>query len=98
MIKNIHILRFTGVQVGNIFANFLSGLIIHYMPGGWPNVFYFFGIISIIWFVLWCTFVYNDPKSHPFISDEEREYLQRSIGSLERKKVMCTFRFYNNIM
>ncbi|XP_001947560.2 putative inorganic phosphate cotransporter [Acyrthosiphon pisum] len=77
---------FAGTQIGNIFSNFLSGFIIQYTPGGWPNVFYFFGITSLIWFVLWCVLVYNDPKSHPFISDTEREYLKKSIGSLERKR------------
>ncbi|KAE9524993.1 hypothetical protein AGLY_015043 [Aphis glycines] len=77
---------FAGVQIGNIFSNFLSGFIIQYIPGGWPNVFYFFGVISLIWFVLWCLFVYNDPNSHPFISEMERDYLKQSIGSLERKK------------
>jgi len=80
----------TGVQIGNIFSNFLSGFTIQYIPGGWPNVFYFFGVISLIWFVLWCLFVYNDPNSHPFISDMERDYLKQSIGSLERKKVFDT--------
>lgn len=80
----------TGVQIGNIFSNFLSGFIIQYIPGGWPNVFYFFGVTSLIWFVLWCLFVYNDPNSHPFISDVERDYLKQSIGSLERKKVRET--------
>ncbi|XP_026823302.1 sialin-like isoform X1 [Rhopalosiphum maidis] len=79
-------LVFAGVQIGNIFSNFLSGFIIQYIPGGWPNVFYFFGVTSLIWFVLWCLFVYNDPNSHPFISDVERDYLKQSIGSLERKK------------
>ncbi|KAF0772211.1 sialin-like [Aphis craccivora] len=77
---------FAGVQIGNIFSNFLSGFTIQYIPGGWPNVFYFFGVISLIWFVLWCLFVYNDPNSHPFISDMERDYLKQSIGSLKRKK------------
>jgi len=62
-----------------------------YIPGGWPNVFYLFGVISIIWFILWCMFIYNDPNSHPFISDEERAYLKKSIGRLERKKVCAVF-------
>ncbi|XP_060861729.1 putative inorganic phosphate cotransporter isoform X1 [Metopolophium dirhodum] len=79
-------LVFAGVQIGNIFSNFLSGLIIQYIPGGWPNVFYIFGITSLIWFVLWCMFVYDDPSSHPFISKVERDYLKESIGSLERQK------------
>lgn len=79
-------LVFAGAQIGNILSNCLSGFIMRYIPGGWPNVFYFFGIVSIIWFLLWCMFVYNDPNSHPFISDEERAYLKRAIGRLERKK------------
>ncbi|XP_022170952.1 sialin-like [Myzus persicae] len=79
-------LIFAGVQIGNIFSNFLSGLIIQYIPGGWPNVFYIFGIVSLIWFVLWCILVYDDPNSHPFISKAERDYLKESIGSLERQK------------
>lgn len=79
-------LVFAGAQIGNILSNFLSGFIMRYIPGGWPNVFYFFGVVSIIWFVLWCMFVFNDPNSHPFISDEERAYLKKSIGRLERKK------------
>lgn len=82
---------YTGAQIGNILSNFLSGFIMRYIPGGWPNVFYFFGIVSIIWFILWCIFVYNDPNSHPFISDEERAYLKKSIGRLERKKVLTIF-------
>jgi len=83
-------LVFAGVQIGNIFSNLLSGFIIQYIPGGWPNVFYFFGVTSLIWFLLWCMFVYNDPNSHPFISDEERNYLKQTIGSLERKKDLPT--------
>lgn len=29
---------------------------------------------------------YSDPESHPFIKDSEREYLQNSLGRLERDK------------
>lgn len=89
---------YTGAQIGNILSNCLSGFIMRYIPGGWPNVFYFFGIVSIIWFLLWCMFVYNDPNSHPFISDEERAYLKRAIGRLERKKVWTVFSQYSSVI
>ncbi|XP_050540926.1 sialin-like isoform X2 [Daktulosphaira vitifoliae] len=79
-------LVFAGAQLGSIFANSISGLIIYYIPGGWSNVFYFFGVLSMIWFVFWCAFVYNDPLSHPFISEDERNYLLQTMGSIERKK------------
>lgn len=77
----------TGVPIGNIIANFFGGLIIDYVPGGWPNVFYFFGVISLLWLGLWLAIVYNDPHSHPFISEEERGYLRDTIGHIERDKV-----------
>ncbi|KAL4123374.1 hypothetical protein QTP88_015570 [Uroleucon formosanum] len=44
-------------QIGNIFSNFLSGFIIQYIPGSWQNVFYFFGITSVVWFVLWSDYL-----------------------------------------
>ncbi|XP_050432265.1 sialin-like isoform X2 [Adelges cooleyi] len=75
---------FSGAQIGNILAILLSGMIIVYVPGGWPNVFYIYGSCSIIWFCVWCMVVYDDPESHPFISEEEREYLKQSIGNVEK--------------
>ncbi|XP_050432551.1 putative inorganic phosphate cotransporter [Adelges cooleyi] len=75
---------FAGVQLGNVLANSLSGYIIYYTSGGWPNVFYFFGFTSLVWFCVWCCTVYNDPHSHPFISVEERNYLCQTIGGTQR--------------
>lgn len=33
---------------------------------------------------------YDDPASHPFISEEEREYLQHEIGQLKRSEKLPT--------
>lgn len=43
---------FGGAQIGNIFGSFMSGFL---MAGGghWANVFYFFGLFGIVWFVFW---------------------------------------------
>lgn len=80
----------------------ISGLILSAYP--WPWVFYFFGIISIVWFIIFVStfqilgqvqhkqyclhlqvfLCYSDPNSHPFISKEEREYLEAEIGQLKR--------------
>ncbi|VVC45759.1 Sugar transporter, conserved site,Major facilitator superfamily domain,Major facilitator [Cinara cedri] len=79
-------LVFSGVPIGNICANLFSGIIIYYIPGGWPNVFYCYGTVSLIWLVLWLMVIYNNPHSHPFISPAECEYLYETIGSVERKK------------
>jgi len=76
-----------GVPIGNICANLFSGFIIAYVPGGWPNVFYCFGTITLVWLAVWLSIVYNDPRSHPFVSGGECKYLHETIGSMERKKV-----------
>nr|XP_018897001.1 PREDICTED: putative inorganic phosphate cotransporter isoform X2 [Bemisia tabaci] len=77
---------FAGVQIGNVMANSMSSLILEFIPGGWPWVFYIFGGVGMVWCVLWCLLCYNDPSSHPYITEKEKRYLQETIGQIERKK------------
>lgn len=42
--------------------------------------------MGLVWFVFFVFLCYSDPVSHPFISDDERAYLQRELGQLERDK------------
>jgi ACS family sodium-dependent inorganic phosphate cotransporter len=76
---------FGGGQVGTIIGTAVSGLLIDYY-GSWESVFYFFGVIAIIWFLFFVLLCYKDPESHPFIKDSEKEYLQREMGTLVRDK------------
>lgn len=39
-----------GGQIGTILANSISGFLLHYFD--WPIVFYLFGGLSVIWFIL----------------------------------------------
>jgi ACS family sodium-dependent inorganic phosphate cotransporter len=71
--------------MGTVIASALSGIILQYE--GWPTVFYIFGGVGLLWFVLWCVLCYNDPSSHPFISEEEKAYLLETIGETKRKDV-----------
>ncbi|XP_015785235.1 sialin [Tetranychus urticae] len=41
--------------------------------GGWPSVFYLIGTLQLIIAVIWLFTVYDDPESHPRISDEEKQ-------------------------
>jgi len=60
----------------------ISGYLIHGdVMGGWPSVFYFFGVVSVVWFVLWTFLMYDKPSDHPRISREERNYIEKSIGA-----------------
>jgi len=44
----------------------------------WPFVFYFFGAVGIIWWMLWQRFVTATPEEHKTISKEELEYITRT--------------------
>ncbi|XP_030383667.1 putative inorganic phosphate cotransporter [Scaptodrosophila lebanonensis] len=73
-----------GGQVGTILGNSLSGVIIE--AYGWEVVFYFFGGLGVVWFLIFCVLCFSDPSSHPFIKPTEREYLMKEIGNIDRHK------------
>ena len=56
----------------------LSGVLCETL--GWESVFYVFGVLGVIWFIVWVLLVFNGPEDHPTISTEEREYLKVSDG------------------
>ncbi|XP_045497336.1 putative inorganic phosphate cotransporter [Colias croceus] len=84
---------FGGAQIGNIMGPYLSGILLA-DGGDWENVFYLFGSLGIIWFIFWVFLCYNTPNSHPFISDEERKYLNENIvaSGLHKKLDPVPFR------
>ncbi|SPP81431.1 putative inorganic phosphate cotransporter [Drosophila guanche] len=73
-----------GGQVGTIMGNLLSGVFLD--DYDWPFVFYFFGGLGVIWFVIFVFLCYSDPSSHPFIKPSEREYLAKEIGTIGRNE------------
>ncbi|XP_021500557.1 sodium-dependent phosphate transport protein 4 isoform X3 [Meriones unguiculatus] len=60
---------FTVLLVGGVISNSL----------GWPFVFYIFGGIGVVCWILWLILVYDDPVSHPWIGDPEKEYILSSL-------------------
>ena len=36
--------------------------------------------MCILWYMFWLLFVYEKPGHHPFITDEELEYIQEAQG------------------
>lgn len=78
-------LVFGGGQLGNVMGSYISGLIL--ADSNWPSVFYFFGGVGVIWFIFWTLLIYSTPNVHPFISDEEREYLNKHVKASIGKKL-----------
>ena len=52
--------------LGTIIALSLSGVIADGL--GWESIFYVFGALALLWFVLWIILIYDSPSKHPRIS------------------------------
>uniref|UniRef100_A0A672HXB2 Sialin n=1 Tax=Salarias fasciatus TaxID=181472 RepID=A0A672HXB2_SALFA len=70
-------ISYIGAQLGTVVCLPLSGEICFYL--GWPYVFYIFGAVGLLWFVLWGLFVFDTPNTHPRISERERIYITSSL-------------------
>lgn len=73
-------LVYAGGQVGTVIGNAVSGVLIK-STGSWESVFYLFGALGLLWFIIWTLLCYSDPESHPFISEKEKNYLAKEIGN-----------------
>ncbi|XP_073706702.1 vesicular glutamate transporter 3 isoform X2 [Garra rufa] len=69
---------FCGSYAGAVIAMPLAGILVQYV--GWPSVFYIYGVFGIIWYIFWLLLAYDSPAIHPTISEEERTYIETSIG------------------
>ncbi|XP_076156944.1 vesicular glutamate transporter 3 [Alosa pseudoharengus] len=69
---------FCGSYAGAVIAMPLAGVLVQYV--GWPSVFYIYGVFGILWYIFWLLLSYTSPASHPTISEEERLFIETSIG------------------
>jgi len=68
-------LVYIGPSVGVIVGLLLSGVLCDYgFAGGWPSVFYVFGMIGCVWSFAWLLLCYDSPTTHPLILTAERQY------------------------
>lgn len=78
-----------GGTLGTVVTWPLLGSIIE--AWGWQWGFFVPGIISIVWCFLWILLVSDSPDVHSYISEDEKAYITKSIGtSITKTKV----RFY----
>jgi MFS family permease len=83
---NLHFVCYilTGTAVGTVLSLLFTGLIVQYI--NWEAVFYIMGGLSSIWCVLWWLLMTDSPRTNPYISEEERDYIASSLG--EDKEVV----------
>ena len=47
---------------------------------GWESCFYVVGSITLVWFIFWCLLVYDNPNSHPRISENEKKMINTAVS------------------
>lgn len=75
---------YAGSNIGTVISMPLAGWLCSLeFLGGWPSAFYIFGLLGIVWFTFWMYLVYDKPSLHPRISYKERDYIERSIRTMQ---------------
>ncbi|XP_059172993.1 sialin-like [Physella acuta] len=75
---------FSGSYIGTVLALVISGSLAE-STAEWQSIFYIFGSLAVIWFLLWVIVVTENPASHPGITTAELDYIQNSIGFTEEQ-------------
>ncbi|KAJ4876743.1 hypothetical protein Rs2_41761 [Raphanus sativus] len=66
-------LVYSGMYLGSVTGLGFSPMLINKF--GWPSVFYSFGSLGSIWFLLWLKYAYSSPKDDPDLSEEEKKII-----------------------
>lgn len=56
----------------------------------WDDIFYSCGWFGVIWTLIWYYFMHDSPRQHPRISEEEQEYIEKSLGTTLNRKPSVT--------
>ncbi|XP_075977974.1 putative inorganic phosphate cotransporter [Anticarsia gemmatalis] len=78
----------SGSQLGNAIQMLVSGFIA--AAWGWPAIFYVNGVAGIVWVVVYAIVGADTPQKSKLISDEERLYIQSSLGQIGKPKKLKT--------
>ena len=70
-----------GQYLGAVLASVISGYLCqHSFLGGWPSVFYLYGIVGVIWCLAWFVFVSDGPDSNKWVSPHEATYIRATVS------------------
>lgn len=68
---------FFGVAIGAQFSDLVCDL----LPG--DNILIVYGVLGILWYVLWTWSICENPSAHPTITQDELQYLKQEIKNDE---------------
>ncbi|CAH1997698.1 unnamed protein product [Acanthoscelides obtectus] len=78
-------ISYAGCPFGIIFTMPATGFIAA-STLGWPWSFYFLGTLGYIWISVWYFLGASCPAEHPKITNEEKQYIQRSLNATPDEK------------
>lgn len=73
-------ITYSGTQAGSVIMLGASGILAA-SPMGWPSIFYFSGIATLLWGILWVFLGADSPATCPRISCEEKKFIESMPGS-----------------
>lgn len=71
-------MAFAGNYAGTVVSMPASGLLA--ARYGWESIFYVFGSIGLVWFVVWTIIVKAGPEEDRYCAPEEVQYIQAKLG------------------
>ncbi|MFT7007001.1 MAG: ACS family hexuronate transporter-like MFS transporter [Colwellia sp.] len=83
----------SGAAIGGIIAIPLIAYMTVYF--NWQMVFVIIGMVGLLWLIPWIILVKAPPKSHPWITDEEREYILTGQRNTDVNDVTKEIEEYN---
>lgn len=80
---------YAGGWIGNVICLLSTGLL-SASPLGWPSCFYIWGTITVLSSILFFTVGKESPNEHPSIPQDEKEYIETSLGIMETEEKLST--------
>ncbi|KAL1138561.1 hypothetical protein AAG570_008624, partial [Ranatra chinensis] len=71
-------ISYSGCYFGTVAALPLCGALAERL--GWSSIFYVFGVIGLVWSLIWCTIISETPSTDKRISFYEKEYLEEVLN------------------
>ncbi|XP_055373407.1 sialin-like [Condylostylus longicornis] len=78
-------IAFAGNYAGTVIAMPSSGLLA--ARYGWESLFYVFGAIGCVWFIIWEIVVKSSPELDKYCPKDEVEYIRTTIGNKNSEKL-----------
>lgn len=77
----------SGAAIGGIISIPLIAFLTVFMS--WQAIFVLVGLVGLLWIIPWYVLVKAPPKDHPWITDEEREYILTGQKTPQSERAGC---------